>query len=429
VAGLLARSNRNARIDGFRQRASRPLTVAISKEKAVERGPGAGVALAAAEQIEVMLPIDMRIIEKAHCGLPLTPEELDRAAQRNLKKQARTLTPEVLTPEALTPEALTPEALTPEALTPEALRQEKERIIAWLEAHPEREKKDLSRCFLWFSDTHHATATRIFRLRLAAAVGSVLIQLVASRARVAAAQPVWAGIKALIEFVRTGTWDDADRCPVQVFAETEDTAARLWDDLASAHLGGQALEAVEEARAGVEVVLADFPVLRKLASCWRHGAALSADLAGTVPGAVQKLMTWLKEGRWRTQFCSADRTDAQAHRRQLAGLRGPFNLAERARLDLVLLWLDTCRESGAAPGRLQRTDRVWRLSHSGKAGWPVALPGLANELVAAERNGRVRTPAVSAAMRELVRELPAPLGSAVRDLQDCLVALDRGVER
>jgi hypothetical protein len=403
LAPLLSTSYRNRRIDLGRRQKKQPKVAPTGEEveaKAEDAGPVVGVDLEALDFIQTHTPADLRIIEKARLGIRLSPEELDRAARRNLETRRK-------------------------RVTEKTCQSERTRITRWLVENPEPTGQELTLCFAWFNPSRHAIAARSFRLRHAADQSRSLLEGAladrnvpfADEARLAS-RKMCEAITLLLEFVTTGHWTER-KSPVEVYAHFEDAAADLWAYLGRAHRGtGELLDATLECINNVDLFCESFTALAKMAACWRLGRKFALR-----SGSVAEMLAWSEQGRWRNSVPKQDKDLSRTHRADLAALAGTFSVSDRACLDLLLEWLDAVQQPEPA-SRLRRLDRVWRLSHDARHDWPPSLPELADALVAAEvgRDG-ARVNELCDDMLALVRSCPASLWSGVRVLQDCLRSL------
>jgi hypothetical protein len=314
------------------------------------------------------------------------------------------------------------------------LIREKERINTWLAGHPEPTGADLQECFPWYEPADFDTATRRWRLRLRADRNDQLLGRLLAGRRDGTAEDL-AGLvqesmdELVLRVVRNNRLgkDAPAQGPVVTFGGLTEAAEQLWAHLAARDPGGRQAEILTGCRRNLAAFCAEFPVLIKLASCRRAARWLSGQrLPVGHPLELQGLLGWLERGRWLATFPQQDKERA----RQLGDRLGTFPTQlrgeRRSALELVLLWLRSAREPGLPKQRLRDLDRVWWCCRELGVNWPAGLQQLANAAVAAACRADWSAAARrTSTMLRLVTGSPGVVSSAVRELQDCLVRLNK----
>lgn len=391
----LFRSVRNLIIDRIRQRARRPLVGRLEEIEAVP--DGREPAPAAAVVLDVLPAVGQRVILKAKFGIELTADEIHWSAARNLETRGET------------------------ALDQERIDEERERIGDWLLAHPSPAGQHLAECFVWHNPCKFDRVLRDWRLRRGAdETRRLLAQLLPREPEPdRLAVQVEEAMAALVTRA-TGGRRRARSGPgnVALFGGMQEMAGRLWHRLGRFPLDHRQAEAFGAARQEFGWFCEHFPILLKLAGCWRLMRRLIDRAPPAAVRLLGKLAGWLEAGTWLATFPERDRRRGLALAEELTAQRNLCPDRLHGDLDLLLLWLRSTQRPGPPEQRLADLDRAW---------WLAADSPLAGDLVGAA--AREDWPGVGQAAGEILQTSPAPgrvIWSARHERDDCLRRLHSG---
>lgn len=410
---LLSVSSTRRRIDRIRHHDRAPR---IDQDEAENAAGGArpDAPVVDRDYVETNVPLEVRCLHKIRVNseewpLDLTAEELDYLARRNRQADGDS---------------------NPSG---PSLARERTRIVEWMARHPEPTEEQIQECFSWFRQSGLARQTRQWRLHWMADENDRLLSPLLTGGGETISHLACVVQDSMDELARRTQAagrgaQDHEHGPVLLFAGLVDAAQHLRRLLDGRRLNNGRLANLGAWQTNLRDFLAAFPILVKLAACWRlvywllHGGFPAHE----VP-MLQRLSDWLDGGQWLSTFPLKDAAESVRFCRRLARRRDRFADDQRAALDLLILWLDAAQQPGDVERWLLDADRTWWLCHDPPQGWPRELPHLANELASAAVNGDWGQAAASAgAMFRRLCTCPGVNGWPTQELQDCLQRLCKG---
>lgn len=389
----LFRSVRNRIIDRIRQGARRRASGdpgAIDQQPAAE-GPGE-----VPERTEELPAMAHRAILKAKLGHDLTDAEMDWSAERNL------------------------EAAGVAVPTPFQVNLEKARISNWLMEHPSPTSQQLSDCFIWHDPCKFDRGLRDWKLRQTADETTQRVRrLLHDDETEELAGQVEEAMTGLIKRSAGGTRRGRPGLgPVPLFAGMQEASNRLWHRLGQRPLDHEAADDFREGRLSCQRFNEQFPILLKLAACWRLVGWLIHLAPPAAVRLLGKLAGWLESGPWLATFPERDRQRCQSFAEELQAQRGDCSTTAQGGLDLLLLWLRSTRDTGQPETRLRDLDRAWWLSQGS--------PSAARLVAEAYGDRWHRVGEIAHQMLPKNGEADRMIWSDQRERTECLTRLHRG---
>lgn len=422
INGFLYRCMKHDSIDSNRSGEALPasdLEEVANPLDPLGREPDAGPV--AEDELAASVPIEILIIYKVKLNsedspFDLTAEELEYAARKNLRHAG------VKDP------------------TTEVLAVEKARIVKWMINHPEPAGTGIPACLMWYDASKLATEERIWRIQWFADQNNHLLPCLlkgSSDLSEELAGQVQTTMDELALRVAKSNQLGKDlpaHGPVATFAHFEEASQCLWGVLAARNLDDAQTEALGEWRSLLRRFADEFPILSKLAPCYRLAARLLlAGIPALMVPRLFDLFKWLEQGQWLAQFRVNRRekppakVQCQIFQEDMKNMLAQVTGDQRAALELIVLWLRAAPQPGLAAPHWHDLNRIWWLSHDLGPSLPAGMAKLSNELIAAAYLENWSEVAEKTnAMLPLLATVPNHrLGPIGRELQDCLRRLSR----